>query len=168
MGSTRHTDGITRRIQAVLGPWRQGAKTLGNCKKILDGKEGEPVQNSDGGEYARFDKVSKGLGEVDQKCDKEFANMQHPLESAKEAQRCAEIAAQLVHDSREDYHRLSEDYEAVEDDLNEELGCVRALVGDTAAATSTLSCGTNDRDSNELKYFQEALRLVDSLFCWEA
>ena len=48
------------------------------------------------------------------------------------------------------------------------LGCIRALVGDTAAATSALSCGTNDRDSNELKYLQESLRLVDSLLCWEA
>ena len=51
-------------------------------------------------------------------------------------------------------------YEAAKDDLNEGKGCIRALVGDTAAATSALSCGTNDRDSNELKHLQEALRVA--------
>ena len=30
-------------------------------------------------------------------------------------------------------------------------------------ATSALSCGTIDRDNNELKFLQEALRLVDNL-----
>ena len=48
-----------------------------------------------------------------------------------------------------------------------ELGWIHALVGDTAMATSALSCGTNDRDNNELKFLQEALRLVDNLLCWE-
>ena len=45
-------------------------------------------------------------------------------------------------------------------DLHEDLGCMRELVGCTAAATSAFFCGTNDRGSNEL---QVALRLVDSV-----
>ena len=57
---------------------------------------------------------------------------------------------------------------AAEDDLNEGLCCTRALVGDAAAATSALSCGTNSRDNNELTYVQEALRLVDSLLVGES
>ena len=61
-----------------------------------------------------------------------------------------------------------EDDEAAEDDLNEGLACIRVLVGDTAAATTALSCGTNGRDNKELKYLQEVLRLVDSLLCQEA
>ena len=77
--------------------------------------------------------------------------------------RLESFAAQMVHDRREDCHRLSEEHVTAEDDFNEGLGCVRALVGDTAAATSALSCGTNDRDDNELKYLQEALCLVDGL-----
>ena len=47
------------------------------------------------------------------------------------------------------------------------LGCIRAVVVDTAVAASALSCWTNDRDSNELEYLLEALRLVDSLLCPE-
>ena len=35
-------------------------------------------------------------------------------------------------------------------------GCIRALVGDTAAATSALSCGTNDRDNNQLSPGRDA------------
>ena len=40
-------------------------------------------------------------------------------------------------------------------------------VFDSAVAASAQSCWTNDRDSNELKYLQEALCLVDSLLCLE-
>ena len=47
---------------------------------------------------------------------------------------------------------FSEKFEAAEHDLTERVGCIRELVGDTAAATSALSCGTNDRNSNELRY----------------
>ena len=57
------------------------------------------------------------------------------------------IAAQMVHDRRTDYHRLSEDYVAAENDTNEGMGHIRELVGDTAVATRSLSCGTNDRES---------------------
>ena len=41
---------------------------------------------------------------------------------AKEAQRSAEITAQMVDNRRMDYHRLSEEYEAAEIDLNEGAG----------------------------------------------
>ena len=43
-----------------------------------------------------------------------------------------EIAPQAVHDGRLDYHLLSADCEVAENDLNEGLGCIRALVGVTA------------------------------------
>ena len=140
--------------------------------KNLNGKKARPGKDVKKSEaldtlailYARFEKVSKSLGDVDQKFEKRgFAEVEGALDNAKEAQRFAEIAAQQVHDSRGDYRRHSEDHEAAKDDL----GCIRALVGDTAAAKSALSCGMIDRDSNELKYLQDALRLVDSLLCRE-
>ena len=41
------------------------------------------------------------------------------------------------------------------------LRCIRELVRDTAAATHSLSCGTNDRDCNEVKSLQDALDLLE-------
>ena len=38
--------------------------------------------------------------------------------------------------------------------LNEGMECIRDLVRDTAAVTHSLSCGTNDRDSNEVRYMR--------------
>ena len=98
----------------------------------------------------RLEKVSKGLGEIGVKFE-EFVEKQDALARAKVAQRFAVIAAQMVDDRREDFHLLSEECVAAEADLSEGLG-FWALVGDTAAAT--------DRDNKELKYTQEALRLV--------
>ena len=77
-------------------------------------------------------------------------------------------SAHAVHASRMDHHRLSEDHEVAENDLNDGLGCTRALVGNSTAATSASSSGTNDRDRNELKYLQDALYLIDILLCREA
>ena len=37
-----------------------------------------------------------------------------------------------------------------------------ASVRDTALVTHSLSCGTNDRDGNEVKYLHEALDLLES------
>ena len=41
-------------------------------------------------------------------------------------------------------------------------------VGNAAAATSALSCSTNDRDRNEFPFFPVALRVVDSLLGQES
>ena len=59
------------------------------------------------------------------KFDREFLEMQDALGRAKEAQRFAEVAAQVVQDRRMHYHRVSEEYGAAEHGLNEELGCTR-------------------------------------------
>ena len=67
---------------------------------------------------------------------------------------------QQICDRRDQYHRLSEDCGSVEEDVNEELGCVRDLVRDTTAAIHALSCGKCDRDNNE--YLQGALELMES------
>ena len=67
-----------------------------------------------------------------------------------------------------DNHRLSGDCDVAENGLNGRPGCVRALVGKTAEATSALSLETSDRDSNELKYLLDALCMIDSLLCREA
>ena len=88
---------------------------------------------------ARLGKVSEGLGEINIHFDKEFLEMQDALERAREAQRFAEIAAQMVHDGR-----------------------VKVL-GDAVTATRALPCGKNDRDSNELKCLQDASDLVDDM-----
>ena len=44
-----------------------------------------------------------------------------------------------------------------EQDLNESLGRVGQFIRDTAGATHALSCGTTDRDCNQVKCLQEAL-----------
>ena len=54
------------------------------------------------------------------------------------------------------------EFAAAEEFLNEGLGCISELVLDTAAATHSLSCGTNDRDCNEVRYSHEALDVVES------
>ena len=48
------------------------------------------------------------------------------------------------------------------EDLNEGLRVVRTQFHDTAA-TLALTCGTNDRDHNEVLYLQQTLAMVDSL-----
>ena len=93
---------------------------LWDLQHILNGKKagyGKTYTNqtevNDNGNLVReIREVSKNLGEIDLEFDKEFAGMRDALEGSREAQRCAEIAAQVVHDKREDYHQLSEDYEA--------------------------------------------------------
>ena len=112
--------------------------------------------------YSVFEQAGRSLGEVDQLFDKGFVVMQEAKMRAKEAQRLAEIVAEQVCDRRDEYHRLSEEYEAAEEYLNDGPVCIRELVPDTAAATHSLSCGTNDRDCNEVKYLQEALDLLES------
>ena len=79
---------------------------------------------------------------------------------AKEAQRFAEIAAEQVHDRRDEYHRLSEEYE-VEGYLKS-WGVSAELVRDAAAATHSVSHRTNDRCCNEVKYLQQVLDLLES------
>ena len=54
--------------------------------------------------YARFEKVSRDLGAVDQKFDKEFEYLQDALVNAKQAQMLVEITSQQVLDRRLDYH----------------------------------------------------------------
>ena len=107
--------------------------------------------------FVRFQQV-KDFGEVNQKF--ELGELQDGLDGQRQAQRLVDFAAQAVH--------LSGDSEVGENDMNEGLGCIRALVGKTAAATSALSVGTNGRDSNDLKYLQEALCLIDGLLCRDA
>ena len=73
--------------------------------------------------YARVEKVSRSLGDVDQHFDKEFGELRDASQTTKKVRRMVEIASQEVYDSRMDYHRLSEDNEVAENDLNEGLGC---------------------------------------------
>ena len=129
--------------------------------ELEEGELPQDVQNSDGGEnrkaeqglgtlailYVRFEQVSKDLGEADHKFDKEFEELRAPLDGQTQALRLVYIASQAVHASRVDYHRLSWDYEVAEIDMNEGLGCIRALVGKTAAATSVLSVETKKNGS---------------------
>ena len=65
-------------------------------------------------------------------------------------------------DRRECYRRLAAEYAAAEECLNNGSGNISELVRDTAATTHSLSCGTIDRDCNEVKYLQEALDLLES------
>ena len=94
--------------------------------------------------YLKFAKVSKSLGEVVVLFDQGFVVTQDAMKSSKEAQRFAEVAAEQVDDRVDQKHRLPQDYESAEADLNEGLGGIRDFVRDTAAAAHALSCRTND------------------------
>ena len=48
-----------------------------------------------------------------------------------------------------------------EEALNNSLGCLGALVWDTAGATHALTCRVPDRESNEAKYLREALEMIN-------
>ena len=75
----------------------------------------------------------------------------------------AESAIAQVHDHRERYRRMSAEYAAVGECLNDGHGRISEPARGIAAATRSLSSGTNDRDCNEVKYLQEALGLLESL-----
>ena len=111
--------------------------------------------------HETFEKVGKNLGEADELFDKDFEMMRKAMLKVKDAQRYAEIAQEQVYDRREAHHRLSDEYVAAEEYLHEGSGCIRELVRDTAAATHSLSCGTNDKDCNEVKSLQDALDLLE-------
>ena len=73
-----------------------------------------------------------------------------------------EITLEQVYNRRDEHHRLAEEYGAAEGYLNEGSGSIGDLPRDTAAATRTLSCGTNDSQCNKVRYLQEALDLLES------
>ena len=102
---------------------------------------------------------------MDQKFDNEYGELEDAVGNAKEAQSLVDIAGQVVHDNRVDYIRLCGDFEDAEKDQNEGSECVLALVGKTAATTSALSVGINDRDGRQMKYYQDALSLIKVLLC---
>ena len=62
---------------------------------------------------------------------------------------------------RDRCQRATKEFETVEKDLNDSLGRPGHLINDTAGATHTLSCGVPDRESNETRYLQEAVDLIE-------
>ena len=46
------------------------------------------------------------------------------------------------------------------EDLNKRLGCLGDLVKDTAGATHALTCGVPDRESNDVRFLQEAIDII--------
>ena len=79
-----------------------------------------------------------------------------------DAKRKADDAEDRVKVQRERCHRLTSVYGTAEEDLNESLRRMGQLIRDTAGETHSLSCGTTDRDCNEVKYLQEALDLIET------
>ena len=69
--------------------------------------------------------------------DNDVVIMQEATMRANVAQRSAETAQEQVYHRRDEYHRRSAEYKAAEEYLNVEVGCIRVLVRDTAAATLT-------------------------------
>ena len=53
-------------------------------------------------------------------------------------------------------------------DLNDSLGRMEQLMKDTAGATDALSCGAPDRDSNDVRYLQEALDMIEDFQRWDS
>ena len=78
-----------------------------------------------------------------------------------EAKRKADDAQDQIRAHRERCRRVLVEYETAEEDLIECLGRVGQLIRGTAGGTHALSCGTTDRDSNEVRYLQEALDMVE-------
>ena len=57
--------------------------------------------------------------------------------------------------------RRATEFVTAEEDLNDCLGRMGQLAQDTAGGTHALSCGVPDRDSNEVRYLQEALDMIE-------
>ena len=75
-----------------------------------------------------------------------------------ELRRKADDAHDRTRFHRERCRRATKDHEEV---LNNSVGCLAALVNDTASATHAVSGGLPDRDSNETKYTQKALEMIN-------
>ena len=58
---------------------------------------------------------------------------------------------------------MSAEFEIAEEDLNEFLGRMGQVIRDTAGATNALSCGTTDRESNEVRNQQEVLNVMEDI-----
>ena len=85
-----------------------------------------------------------------------------------EAKRQADDAQDQIRAHREHSRRVSAEYGTAEEDPNECVECVGQLIRDTAGATHALSCGSTDRDSNEVRYFREALDMIGDFLRWGA
>ena len=66
-------------------------------------------------------------------------------------ERFADEAHDQIRAHRDRCRRVSAEYGTAQKDLNECLGAMGQLIRDTAGATHALSCGTTDRDSNEVR-----------------
>ena len=100
--------------------------------------------------YANFEQICTEKREIEEQFDRDFDDSLRRLSESRAL--CVKVAAT---------------YARIEADLNEGPGVVRSQFNDMAAATLSLSCGTNDRDNNEALYVQETLALVDSLLARE-
>ena len=100
--------------------------------------------------YANFERICTEKEEVEKQFDRDF---DESLKMVSESSaRCIKVAAT---------------HARIEEDLNEGLRVVRSQFHDTAAATMSLSCGSNDRDIKEVFYVQETVAMVDSLLARE-
>ena len=100
--------------------------------------------------YANFEQICMEKREVEEQFDRDFDDSLRKRSESRA--RCVKVAAT---------------HARIEEDLNEGPRVVRRKFHDTAEATMSLSCGTNDRDNNKVLYLQETLALVNSLLARE-
>ena len=73
----------------------------------------------------------------------------------------ADEAHDQIRAHRDRCRRVWTECGTAEEELNECLGRMDQLIRDTAVAPHALSCGTADGDTNEVKYLQEALNMIE-------
>ena len=92
--------------------------------------------------HSTFEQANEDLTREDTIFDRDFQKMQEAMPKVEDAQRYAEIGMRCRR-------------------RTPERGLGMHQRPETAAATHSLSCGTNDKDSNEVKYLQEPLDLLE-------
>ena len=75
--------------------------------------------------------------------------------------RKADDADDRISFHRDQCRRATKELVSAEEELNDSLGRLGQLIKDTAGATHALSCGVGDRESNEVRYLQEALDMIE-------
>ena len=78
-----------------------------------------------------------------------------------ETKRKADDAHDRIRTYRFRCRRATKELETAEKDFNDSLALMSQLIKDTAGATHALSCGVPNRESNEVRYLQEALDMIE-------
>ena len=95
--------------------------------------------------------------------DAAYRGLVDAVKRTAETKRKADNAHDQIRAHRDRCRRATAEFVTAEEDLNDCLGRKGQLVKDSGSNTHTWSCGVPDRDSNEVRYLQEALVKIEDL-----